>query len=942
MTPTRFNLVPTDARDPQRAEELLRTAARQQEAVAHLGQQALAGAPIPALLDTAVGLVTRGLEIEFSHVLEFQPERRILTLRAAIGWREIRGARITISAEPGTLGGYSLRSPGPVVLEDVGAESRFEIPPLLRENGVTSGIAVVIHGKGRPFGLLGAYSTGRREFGTAEVLFVQAIAHVLATSIERALAEDALRRSEEHFRSLIENASDIVTILGDDGSFRYVSPSVERLLGHRANELLGLTAFDFMHGDDLGPVLEAMQRAIAQPGSTQSAQFRFRHKDGSWRVLESVGQARQDRPNSYSVIVNSRDITERERQEQALRANKERLRTVVAGAPVILFALDRDGVFTLAEGKGLDMLGVRPGQLVGHSIFPLFEDLPNALADIRRALRGESFTATVEIFGQIFEAWYSPMRDDAGAVAGVIGVATDITERRRAQDALQRSDESNRLLVQHAPYGICRITADGRLLSVNPVLVEMLGYGSEGQLLERSLPDDVHVHPDEWRQYLTRMSEGRRAVATEVGWRRRGGELMRARLYGRAIQHGDGRLEGFEVFAEDVTERRALEDQLRQSQKMEALGQLTGGIAHDFNNLLTVVLANAELLQKALPPESPQQADVRDIVSAAVSGRVMVSQLLGFARRSPLNLEAVHLGHAVTEMAGVLRRVVPADIEMVVLADEDLPDVQADLHAIEQILFNLVNNSRDAMPDGGILRVETSCTWLTEEQRRILGPAATREYVCLAVDDTGTGMDEVTRQRVFEPFFTTKPTGKGTGLGMATVYGLVRQHNGLVQLDSSPGMGTRVRIYFPVAEETAHLPADVEQSGAAPGGTETVLVVEDQTPLRRATIRTLEEAGYAVVSAGDGQEALEVLRSQERPIHLVLTDIVMPRLSGRALYDAARREGMRIPFLFASGWVGMERRQREPLDPSLPFIRKPWASADLLRRVREILDKGAA
>jgi PAS domain S-box-containing protein len=938
MAPSRFHLVPGDARDPRRAEELLRTAARQQEAVAHLGQRALAGAPIPALLDTAVGLLTRGLEIELSHVLEYYPERRSFTLQAGIGWRDGRVGRSIVPAAPGTMAGYTLNAAGPLVLEDAQLESRFEIPPLLREHAVQSGISVVIHGKDRPFGILGAYSTRPREFSTPEVLFVQAIAHVLATSIERALAEAAMRRSEEHFRSLIENASDIVTILSDDGTFRYVSPSVERLLGHRANELLGLTAFEFMHPVDLGPVLEALQRAIAQPGSTQSAQFRFRHKDGSWRVLESVGQARQDGPHSFSVIVNSRDITERERQEQALRASKERLRTVVAGAPVILFSLDRDGVFTLAEGKGLDALGVRPGQLVGHSIFPLFEDLPQAIADIRRALRGESFTSTVEVFGLVFEAWYSPLRDQEGAIGGVIGVATDITERRRAQDALQRSDESNRLLVEHAPYGIFRASIDGHLVAVNPVLVEMVGYDSEAQLLEDVLAHDVYVAADEWRQYLARLSEGTRAVATEVVWRRKSGDLMRARLYGRAIRHADGRVEGFEVFAEDITERRALEDQLRQSQKMEALGQLTGGIAHDFNNLLTVILANAELLQRSLPVGSRGQTDVRDIVSAAVSGRIMVNQLLGFARRSPLNLEAVHLGHAVTDLAAVLRRVLPSDIEMVVLADEDLPDVQADLHAVEQILFNLVNNARDAMPEGGVLRIETSCTWLTEEQRRILGPAATREYVCLAVDDTGYGMDEATRQRVFEPFFTTKPAGKGTGLGMATVYGLVRQHGGLVQVDSATGMGTRVRVYFPVAEEPVALPEEPAPAESLPGGHETVLVVEDQVPLRRATIRTLEEAGYQVVSAGDGQEALDLLRAHAHPIQLVLTDIVMPRLSGRGLYDAVRREGKKMPFLFASGWVG-DRRQREPLDPKLPFIRKPWASADLLRRVRDLLDQ---
>jgi PAS domain S-box-containing protein len=882
--------------------------------------------------------LTRGLEVELSEILEFHADRRSLSLRAGVGWREGQVGRVLLSAEPGTLAGYALSAAGPVVIEDAAADGRFAVPPLHRQHGVTSGISVVIHGKERPFGILAAHSARRREFTTPEVLFVQAIAHVLATSIERARAEDAMRRSEEHYRSLIENASDIVTIITDDGIFRYVSPSVERLLGYRAAELLGQTAFDFMHPDDLASVLEAIQRAIAAPGTAHSAKFRFKHRDGAWRVLESIGQARRDGPDAYSIVVNSRDITERERQEDALRASKERLRTVVAGAPVILFALDREGVFTFAEGKGLDVLGVRPGHLVGHSAFALFVDLPQAALDIRRALKGESFSSTVEIFGQVFEAGYSPMRE-GGKVTGVIGVATDITQRRRAEEALQRSAEATRLLVAHAPFGILRALPDGRFISVNPVLVELLRYESEQELLTTTRESDLYLDPAERAEYQARLAEGTRAVAADVGWRRKDGQRIRVRLYGRAVRRDDGRIECFEMFAEDVSERRGLEDQLRQSQKMEALGQLTGGIAHDFNNLLTIILANAELLQKSLPADCNEQADVRDIVSAAVSGRMMVTQLLGFARRSPLDLEAVHLGQAVRDLAAVLRRVLPADIQMIVYADEDLPEVQADLHAIEQVLFNLVNNARDAMPEGGVLRIETSCTWLTREQRELLAPAATREYVCLAVDDTGDGMDEATRQRVFEPFFTTKPTGKGTGLGMATVYGLVRQHGGLVQVDSAPGMGTRVRVYFPVADERAR-PHDQAAPGAAVrGGHETVLVVEDQATLRRATTRTLEDAGYRVVAAADGQEALERLRTHPEAVHLVISDIVMPRLSGRALYDAARREGKTMPFLFASGWIATDGRRAEPPDPSVPFIRKPWGSADLLRKVRELLDE---
>jgi CheY-like chemotaxis protein len=285
--------------------------------------------------------------------------------------------------------------------------------------------------------------------------------------------------------------------------------------------------------------------------------------------------------------------------------------------------------------------------------------------------------------------------------------------------------------------------------------------------------------------------------------------------------------------------------------------------------------------------------------------------------------------------------VLPADIELLVFADEDLPEVSADGHAIEQILLNLVNNARDAMPDGGVLRLETSCTWISDAQRDVLGPGSASEYVCLAVDDTGTGMDEATRQRAFEPFFTTKPIGKGTGLGLATVYGLVKQHGGFVQIDSAPAAGTRLRIYFPVADEASRRRASgahAQMPLPADGGEETILVVEDQAQLRRATVYTLERAGYTVLAAADGIEALHLLRQHPAPINLVFTDLVMARLGGRGLYQIDRREGRVTPFLFTSGYAGAGRGE-DALDPALPFLSKPWTSAGLLARVRQVLDE---
>src|SRR5881409_1342778 len=399
-----------------------------------------------------------------------------------------------------------------------------------------------------------------------DTLFLQAVANVLATAIDRGRAEDALRRSEEHFRSLIENASDIVTIVGENGVFRYASPSVHRVLGYEPRELLERNAFDYVHPDDIPAVGETLARAIQNPGSPQAAEFRFRERVGSWRVLEAVGQARVGPDNRAQLIVNARDVTERLRQERALRENKERLRTVISGAPLVLFALDRHGVFTMVEGRGLDALGMRPGMLVGRSAFELYADLPQALADVRRALAGETFSSIVEVFGVVFESWYSPVRDADGTVAGVIGVGTDITDRRRAEYALRRSEESHRALVQHASYAIYRSSAAGRFLTVNPALAKMLGYDSEEELLAVDLGTQVYADAADRRRVLAHFDQGDVVEGAEVTWKRRDGARILVRLSGRAVRRPDGTIECFETIAEDVTDRRAMEEHLRQAQ----------------------------------------------------------------------------------------------------------------------------------------------------------------------------------------------------------------------------------------------------------------------------------------------------------------------------------------------------------------------------------------
>ncbi len=384
--------------------------------------------------------------------------------------------------------------------------------------------------------------------------------------------------------------------------------------------------------------------------------------------------------------------------------------------------------------------------------------------------------------------------------------------------------------------------------------------------------------------------------------------------------------------------RRALEGQLRQAQKMEAIGQLTGGIAHDFNNLLTIILSNVELVKSDLLPGEEGAPDLAEIEAAARKGAAMVRKLLAFSRTGQLELGPVELTRLVRDLSEMLRRLLPETIAVRVTAARDAPPVLADPGAVEQILLNLATNARDAMPLGGALDIVVESRLLDEEFRDAMGESRAGLYVCLAVADTGGGMEPAVLERLFEPFFTTKPPGVGTGLGMAMVYGLVRQHGGLVDVETAPRRGTTVRVYFPAAArgEAPARPRESPPPGA--GGSETILLVEDEAGIRRVAQRALERAGYRVLTAEDGVEGLDVVRAHGGEIRLVVSDVVMPRCGGPELREAVLRAGHSMPFLFMSGYAARDAGVAEKLEPDLPVLHKPWSVTDLLGRVRQMLD----
>jgi signal transduction histidine kinase/ActR/RegA family two-component response regulator len=402
------------------------------------------------------------------------------------------------------------------------------------------------------------------------------------------------------------------------------------------------------------------------------------------------------------------------------------------------------------------------------------------------------------------------------------------------------------------------------------------------------------------------------------------------------------RVEGIRTAAE-ISERRWLEAQLRQAQKLETIGQLAGGIAHDFNNILAVIMANTEMLRSSLPADRPDLGDsVEKIRAAASGGASMVRGLLAFSRRADLDFTTLDLREVVASLGQMVRALLPDNVELRIVAPPVACPVRGDAGALQQLLLNLVTNARDAMPTGGTLVIEAIPDATDEAFPESVPWVNAAAFYCVAVSDTGVGMDQGTVERIFEPFFTTKPVGAGTGLGMAMVYGISKQHGGFVHVHSEPGAGTSVKVYLPKSLEPAPAAAAaVPDVATGRGGGETILLVEDRRELRGTTRRVLEHLGYKVIEAVDGEDGLAKQRAARGRIDLVLSDVRMPKLSGPALFRAIRERDPGMKFLFTSGYSQNDIAMRSRLDPVVLFVTKPWKIADLARQVRKALDAPA-
>jgi two-component system, cell cycle sensor histidine kinase and response regulator CckA len=520
----------------------------------------------------------------------------------------------------------------------------------------------------------------------------------------------------------------------------------------------------------------------------------------------------------------------------------------------------------------------------------------------------------------------------------------EIERRARVQQALERSQERYRLLLETAPMGIVITDERGKVVQANEEALRMFGYAPReliGHTVEMLLPERFRIS-HQWKRsdYMKEPHARPMGVGMELLARRKDGTEFPVEISLGPLATEEGTLVPAVVV--DITARKKMEEQLRIAQRMEAIGNLAGGVAHDFNNLLAVILGCSDLVLDALTPEHPAAKKVEMIRKAGASAADLTRQLLAFSRQQMQQPRVLDLAEIVRRSEVLLRRLIGENIEITISPDPSLGCIKADPGQIEQVLVNLAVNARDAMPQGGRLTIEARNCELDDSYKDKHQPVIPGRYIMLAVEDTGCGMDADTQSRIFDPFFTTKELGKGTGLGLATVYGIVKQSGGYIWVYSELNKGTTFKVFLPRVEQSAEPPKPDEPEGMALQGCETILLAEDSASLRQMAREYLESTGYTVLEASSGSEALEHAKDFQGPIHLLLTDVVMPGISGPELAAelASLRPGIRI--IFTSGYTDDAIARQGVLDPAVAFIQKPYRPKALARKIREVLGDHAA
>ncbi|MDI6763735.1 MAG: PAS domain S-box protein [Thermodesulfobacteriota bacterium] len=769
---------------------------------------------------------------------------------------------------------------------------------------------------------------------------------------ERKREEEELNTARFKLQEFFENLPIIAYNVSLDGKILECNPIAVKTLEYESKgELIGKVLVDTVYAPSSRPKASQLFERWKKEGKLKNEEMQIITRQGKiLDVLLNVDTINDLNGNPLYSISTQVDVTEQKQIEEALRQSEERYRKLFENVPVGIYRTTPKGEIIDANPPLIQMLGFPDREsliiakleetYVNKEDRKKWQEMMDREGEVRNHEKQLRCRDETVIW---VEEDSRAVRDASGRVIYYEGAMEDITERKRAEEALKQGEERYRILVEESFDGIF-IQKGPKIIFANRRLYEMLGY-DKNEL--EGMDHWLVYHPD--YQALTRERARARMLGEEVPsqyevkLQRKDGSAFDGEVLARGIMFGDE--PGIQVWIRDITERKrseeekvSLHDQLRQSQKIEAIGRLSGGIAHDFNNLLTIISGNAQLSLLDLKQGDPLRGNIEEIRKASERAADLTRQLLAFSRKQVMEMQVLDLNLIVKGLDKMLHRLLGEDIDLVTVLPEGIGKVKADPGQIEQVIVNLAVNARDAMIEGGKLTIETADVELDEEYAHKHIAVEPGRYVMLSVSDTGVGMTPEVKERVFEPFFTTKEQDKGTGLGLSTVYGIVKQSGGNIWVYSEPGQGTTFKVYLPQVDEPL-TEQKQEVVKEIPRGNETILVVEDEETVRKLAVRSLKSLGYRVLDAPEGGMALLLCEEFKGRIHLILTDVVMPGMSGRKLAERLKQIHPEMKVLYMSGYTDNAILHHGILEPGINFMQKPFTLENLARKVREVLDK---
>jgi PAS domain S-box-containing protein len=811
------------------------------------------------------------------------------------------------------------------------------------------------------------------------------IARAETQKAKRRQLETKLKSSKEYLDKIINSISDPLFVKDSRHRLVLVNDAECHLAGCTRKELLGKTDYDFFPKEQVDIFWEKDDEVL-KTGQENINEEEITDAEGNKRVIVTKKTLYVDKAGNRFIVGIIRDVTERKRAEELLqeahdnlemhikertfeleainkqlqdeiverkkierelRISQERFRALTESTSDWIWEIDKNAVYTYASPKIKDILGYEPEEVIGKTPFdfmPQYE--ARQLAGIFKTIcrSGKAFASleskNLHKSGRIvfLETSGVPIFDINGNLTGYRGIDRDITKRKRSEEILRENEERFRATFEQVAVGVAHLDVSGRFLMVNQRMCDIVGYTRE-ELIVKKFQDITHpedLAPDS-KNIQQMLANKIRTYSMEKRYLCKDGSSIWVNLTKSLVRDPAGKPLYFISVTEDISQHKKLEEQLFQAQKMEAIGQLAGGVAHDFNNLLTAIIGYGSLLRAEIAQDDKLCSYTQQILSAAERAATLTNDLLTFSRKQLITPRPVDLNKIIRDIEKLLSRIIGEDIELTTAFPQRELPIVADSTQIEQVLLNLATNARDAMPLGGTLIISTDRADLDREFISTHGYGKSGPYAILSFEDSGTGMDERTRERIFEPFFTTKEVGKGTGLGLAIVYGIIKQHDGYINAYSEPGKGTTFKIYFPLFQAAIEdeKPAEIP---AISKGSETILLGEDDPFVRHFIKEVLLKNGYTIIEAADGAEAVTVFHEYNNTIDLVILDVIMPKKTGKDAYREIKALNSGVRVLFISGYSADIIHKRGILDEEFKIISKPIISNELLAKVREILD----